>query len=131
MTTTAISKAAKLVFGAAALAVSFGVAQLAAGSDLKPEAAQSPAASEVNRAAKADRAALGSITPGLTFAVRPIDQADSSYLVRIPGGLNSGEPLRPVRPRQAPFGKPMVACEPVVSVLTDIVMQLQPGRCLT
>jgi hypothetical protein len=25
----------------------------------------------------------------------------------------------------------MVACEPVVSVLTDVVNRLQPGRCVT
>ena len=27
-------------------------------------------------------------------------------------------------------GKPTVACEPVVSVLTEAGKQLQPGRCL-
>jgi len=27
--------------------------------------------------------------------------------------------------------KPAVACEPVVSVLTDVAKLLQPGRCFT
>jgi hypothetical protein len=27
--------------------------------------------------------------------------------------------------------KPMVACEPVVSVLTEVAHKLQPGRCVT
>ncbi|TAH66630.1 MAG: hypothetical protein EWM45_10920 [Rhodopseudomonas palustris] len=138
MMITATTKTAKLVFGAAALAISFGVAQLAAGSDLRQplqvdQRAElaTPPSMAVNRAAKADRVTMGVIAPGLTFAVRPIDTAASSYLVRIP--VVSGEAARPAptRPAQIPAGKPMVACEPVVSVLTDIARQLPPGRCVT
>jgi hypothetical protein len=142
MITTAQAKALKLIFGAAALTVSVGVAQFAAGSDLRQSrsdaqlAAQQPVSLPspmvaVNRSAKADRAVIGTTTPGLTFAVHPIDQNGSSFLVRIPAPL-IGEALRPaVQPAQAPLGKPMVACEPVVSVLTDVAKLLQPGRCVT
>ena len=142
MMTTATTKTAKLVFGAAALAVSVGVAQLAAGGDLRqsqlqsqPEARaelQSAALVTVNRTAKADRASSGAVAPGLTFAVRPIDAAASSYLVRIPVVASSEAPRpAPTRPAQIPSGKPMVACEPVVSMLTDVAKLLQPGRCVT
>lgn len=137
MMITATTKTAKLVFGATALAVSFGVAQLAAGSDLRqaqPDVRaelQSAPMVTVNRTAKADRVTSGAVAPGLTFAVRPIDAAASSYLVRIP--VVSSEARRPAttRPAQIPTGKPMVACEPVVSVLTDVAKLLQPGRCVT
>lgn len=138
MMTTATTKTAKLVFGAAALAVSVGVAQLAVGGDLRqsqPEARaelQSAALVTVNRTAKADRASSGAVAPGLTFAVRPIDAAASSYLVRIPVVASSEAPRpAPTRPAQIPSGKPMVACEPVVSMLTDVAKLLQPGRCVT
>ena len=30
-----------------------------------------------------------------------------------------------------PSRRQMVACEPVVSVLTEVAKQLQPGRCVT
>jgi hypothetical protein len=36
--------------------------------------------------------------------------------------------------RDTSFAKPgdrKVACEPVVSVLTEVAKQLQPGRCVT
>ncbi len=110
MMTTATTKTAKLVFGAAALAVSVGVAQLAAGGDLRqsqPELRaeqQSAALVTVNRTAKADRASSGAVAPGLTFAVRPIDAAASSYLVRIPVVASSEAPgrRRPVRRKSRP-----------------------------
>ena len=58
------------------------------------------------------------------------DQAESSFLVRIPGP--SGDARRaPQSPSRLPAGKSMVACEPMVSVLTEIAKQLQPGRCVT
>ena len=137
MMTTATTKTAKLVFGAAALAVSVGVAQLAAGGDLRQSQPEARAELQsafvtVNRTAKADRASSGAVAPGLTFAVRPIDAAASSYLVRIPVVASSEAPRpAPTRPAQIPSGKPMVACEPVVSMLTDVAKLLQPGRCVT
>jgi hypothetical protein len=85
----------------------------------------------VNRAAKADRA-FRPASPGMTRTVslRLSTLADTSILVRIPAALNL--PKSPVTPRiNSGTAKPAVACEAVVSVLTDIAGQLQPGRCLT
>jgi hypothetical protein len=38
---------------------------------------------------------------------------------------------RPAAPSFAKPGKTAVACEPVVSVLTEVAKLLQPGRCVT
>jgi hypothetical protein len=131
----------KIIFGAIALAASLGVAQLAVGGDLSelrgaqafeqgPRAQLSTAALlTINREAKADRAAILPAAPGRTISVRIMDLADTSFLVRIPSP--SGDARRaPPSPRM-PAGKSMVACEPPVSVLTELAKQLQPGRCVT
>lgn len=132
--------AMKTMFGAAAVVVSLSVAQLAAGSDLARSAgaqalAQSDAgqvdardAIAINRTTKADRATTLPSVPSTTIAVRPLDQADSSILVRMPSSP-SGEARR--APALRSPGRSQIACEPVVSVLTDIAKQLQPGRCVT
>jgi len=129
----------KIIFGAIALAASLGVAQLAVGGDLgelrggqelKAQQSLDRASVTINREAKTDRAALPRVAPGHTISVRMADQAESSFLVRIPG--SSGEAGRaPAQPSRAPAGRSMVACEPMVSVLTEIAKQLQPGRCVT
>jgi hypothetical protein len=129
----------KIIFGAIALAASLGVAQLAVGGDLgelrgvqqsKAQVSVEAASLAINRAAKADRAPLLPSSPGHTISVRMADQANSSFLVRIPGV--SGEARRaPAAPSRAPAGRSMIACEPMVSVLTDLAKQLQPGRCVT
>lgn len=139
----------KIIFGAMALATSLGVAQLAVGGDLgelrgmqglksqdlkaqglkDPERNAQQASVEINREAKADRAALRPAAPSHTISVRMIDQADSSILLRIPSP--SGDARRPPQPSRTPAGKSMIACEPMVSVLTEIAKQLQPGRCVT
>jgi hypothetical protein len=129
----------KIIFGAMALVASLGVAQLAVGGDLgelrgaqqsKVVPSVDAAPLGINRAAKADRGALLPSSPGATISVRMADQANSSFLVRIPGA--SGEARRaPASPSRAPAGKSMIACEPMVSVLTDLAKQLQPGRCVT
>jgi hypothetical protein len=84
----------------------------------------------VNREAKSDRAARppGQPTRTKTVALQPDGVSDTSYLLRIPDGdANSSR-----TPANKPgVRKPMVACEPMVSVLTEIANQLQPGRCVT
>jgi hypothetical protein len=145
----------KIIFGALALATSLGVAQLAVGGDLgelrgmQGFKAQAPELSEtqiqglsdqqrtareassvaINRQAKADRATLRPAAPSQTISLPMIDQADSSILLRIPSP--SGEARRAPQRSRAPAGKSMVACEPMVSVLSEIAKQLQPGRCVT
>ena len=94
-------------------------------------------ATAVNRAAKADRAG-GSVSTSQTqrtIMLRLEGIPDTSVLVQIPTqmALKAQEALdRPAfssAPRST--GKPMIACEPVVSVLTEVARRLQPGRCLT
>jgi hypothetical protein len=128
------------VFGAIAVSLTFGAAQFASGRDLpadpqdRLQSAFQDASQEsmnnaaINRAAKADRAAgvVGAAAQTKTIALQPEGVSDTSLLIRIPVA-------------QAPNGssatKPgdwkTVACEPVVSVLTEVVKLLQPGRCVT
>jgi hypothetical protein len=122
----------KTIFGAAAVALTFGAAQLALGRDLAgigqpalgtPEAA-------INRAAKADRAGVVvSGAPTRTVLLRLDGLSDTSVLIRIPVVREA----RGGSPSVAKSGdrRMTVACEPVVSVLTEIAKQLQPGRCVT
>jgi len=94
-------------------------------------------ATAVNRAAKSDRAG-GSVSTSQTqrtIMLRLEGIPDTSVLMQIPTQMapKAQEALdRPAfssAPRST--GKPMIACEPVVSVLTEVARRLQPGRCLT
>ena len=84
----------------------------------------------INRVAKADRAGMVmSGAPTRTVSLRLDGLSNTSVLVRIPviqqarGGAPSVT--------KSGDGRMTLACEPVVSVLTDIAKQLQPGRCVT
>ena len=90
-------------------------------------------ATSINRAGKADRAAgvARSDVPTRTISLQLNGLADTSVLVRVPVAQ---------APRNGAFipslmrsgdTKPTVACEPVVSVLTEVAKQLQAGRCVT
>lgn len=129
----------KAIFGGIAIALSFGAVQLASGRDLATQAnfpnqinpVDSSAA--VNRAAKADRAAslAGSGVPTQTISLRLNDLADTSVLIRVATVRESrGNSSAPVATKSGDR-KVMVACEPAVSVLTEVFKQLQPGRCVT
>ena len=124
------------VYGAAAIALALGAVPLAAGRDiaggaqlLLTSAASSVTrdapASGVNREGKADRSARTIGAPSDTISLRLDDLPGTSVLVRLPaksardGSTKSGS------------GRPKVACEPVVSVLTEVAKLLQPGRCVT
>jgi hypothetical protein len=117
-----------------------GAAQFAMGRDLSPVAdgLQSSPGSltpddtvAINRAAKADRAAGPSGSPALllTISLKLNGVSDTVVLMRVPVAVVSpsatSSPARPVARR------PMVACEPVVSVLAEVARRLQPGRCVT
>jgi hypothetical protein len=112
---------------------SLGVAHFASGRVLA--AGENVNAAMVNRAVKADRDAVP--TPqveGRTVAVRLERFPDASIIIRIPESrpLMADRVTKP-RSRRAPpsQSKRTIACEPVVSLLTDIAKQLQPGRCVT
>jgi hypothetical protein len=120
----------KALFGAVAVALTFGAAQLALGRDLTgtgQPASGTPEAA-VNRATKTDRAGLVvSGAPTRTVSLRLDGLSDTSVLVRIP----VAQAARSGSVSKSGVRKMAVACEPVVSVLTDIAKQLQPGRCVT
>jgi hypothetical protein len=121
------------ILGAAAVALTFGAMQLASGRDLSQPNPAGTSGADVNRAAKADRGAgmAGLAVRTQTISLRLDALADTSILIRMPV-------IREARSHSsAPFAtksgdhKAMVACEPVVSVLTEVFKQLQPGRCVT
>jgi hypothetical protein len=121
--------------GALAVSLSFGAAQFAAGSDLRGQQDATPAQDvTVNRQAKADRADAPAISlKTQTISVRVDGLFDTSVLVRVPLAQTRKEASN-TTPAPRLSKQPVtrtVACEPVVSVLTEIAKQLQPGRCVT
>jgi hypothetical protein len=122
------------ILGAIAVTLSFGAAQLASGSDLhRLQQSAAPAAeATINREAKADRADVpATALKTQTISVRVDGLVDTSILVRVPVARKeaSSTPAAPVVSSK-PMARTM-ACEPVVSVLTEVAKQLQPGRCVT
>ncbi len=126
-----MSQIHKGIFAALALSLALGAVQFASGHDLTGlQAAFVAAESGVNRAAKADRAAVVPARgPTQTIALRIAGMADTSVLVRVP--VASVTRARPAVPSLAKPGRTAIACEPVVSVLTEVAKLLQPGRCVT
>ena len=128
-----MSQIQKGIFGALAIALTFGAVQLASGHDLigRQAVAKGAAAAAVNRAAKMDRAAVPSAgSQTRTIALKLGNLPDTSVLVRVAVRKDEAR-NRPVTPPSAkPTGR-TIACEPVVSVLTDVAKLLQPGRCIT
>jgi hypothetical protein len=143
-----MSQLSRGIFAAIAVSLTCGAVQLASGRDLTRSLQDSIRPPEtaininINRAAKADRAArlAGSAAPTQTISLRLDALADTSILVRVPAAKEAGKEARngsspPSSP--APAGtksgdrKMTVACEPVVSVLTEVAKLLQPGRCVT
>jgi hypothetical protein len=127
-----MSRLAAGVFGAIAVSLTFGAVQFALGRDLSP--GEHPANSAVvNRAAKANRAAAvaPSGVPTQTISLHLRGFTDTSVLVRIPvAQAGRSGALAPSLPKRG-TGRATVACEPVVSVLTEVAKQLPPGRCVT
>ena len=145
-----MSRLATGIFGAIAIPLTFGAAQFALGRDLSEapqdrlqqdrlqKAFQEPLATvgvAVNRAAKADRVAgvAGSPAPTRTISLRLEGFSDTSFLLRVlvangAGNALSGSGPAVIKPDSR---KMMLACEPVVSVLTEVAKRLQPGRCVT
>ena len=122
----------KIIFSAAAVSLTLGAVQFASGHDLSMPLLSGKPGEAVNRAAKADRANLATrTTQTQTIAFRPGDLPDTSVLVRIPLTKVARQTVRTPLPIKSGQIKPMVACEPVVSVLTEVARKLQPGRCVT
>jgi hypothetical protein len=122
-----------IVFGVAAVSLALGAAQFASGHDLVAPPASAEPGAAVNRADKADRAAIAvSAARSRTIGFRPGDLPHTSVLVRIPLTTDARDAVRAPPPiKSGQSSKPMLACEPVVSVLTEVARKLQPGRCVT
>jgi len=122
----------KGILGASAVSLTFGAVQFASGRDLGslsqiPVSEVTLVSAGVDRTAKGDRAASVSASAGRTqtISLRLEGLSDTSVLVSVPVAHVA---------RGTSFAKPgdrKVACEPVVSALTEVAKQLQPGRCVT
>ncbi|RXH11074.1 hypothetical protein [Bradyrhizobium guangzhouense] len=143
-----MSQIQKVLFGAVALvatlgAVQVGAVQLTSGHDLADRweaiAGQAGQASGldrashgVNRASKSDRLAdlKPAAVPTRTVSMRLNDLPDTSVLLRVPAVIETGN-AKPAPTLLKPGRKPTIACEPMVSSLTEVAKLLQPGRCVT
>ena len=139
---SAMSQLSRGIFGAIAVSLTFGAA-LAAGRDLAE--IQNPAGNSqvvntseaINRAAKANRAdgAVASAAPTRTISLRQGVLTDTSVLIRVLIRLPVTQEARNNVPAPAVVKpqarKATVACEPPVSVLTEVAKRLEPGRCIT
>jgi len=132
------------ISGALALSLISGAAELARGRDLYSLAGNqtpvtrsllpalpSEATSAVNRDSKADRTAgpAGSPASTRTVSLKFDAFSDTTFLVRLPVAI--ANPPTMSAPSKPALRRPMVACEPVVSPLTEVAKRLQPGRCIT
>lgn len=128
-----MSQIHKAFFGAAAIALTLGAMQFAFGHDLADrwQAVTDKPADMVNRSAKADR--LTNLKPAAiptrTVSLRLNALPDTSVLLRVPRAeaRNVKPPVLP----QSKSRRPTIACEAVVSSLTEVAKLLQPGRCVT
>ena len=139
-----MSQIFKAILAALAITATFGAFQLASGHDLtgRRELASTEPAGEINRAAKADRAALRAAQRQTdTITIRSVGFDDTSVVVRVPvvQAPAAQEPVvqdearnrLPAPAKPGASKKMAVACEPPVSVLTEVAKLLQPGRCVT
>jgi hypothetical protein len=138
----------KVFLGAVALvatlgAVQVGAVQLASGHDLADRweavadqpgqtSGRNVASHDVNRTGKSDRQAevKPSAVPTRTVSMRLNDLPDTSVLLRVPAAIETGN-AKPAPTLLKPGRKPTIACEPMVSSLTEVAKLLQPGRCVT
>ena len=134
-----MSQIFKAFLATLAVSATCGAVQLASGHDLTGRrqlastAASTAPAAAINRAAKADRAALKA-APGQseTITIRGVGLDDTSVVIRVPVVANDEVRNRPTPPATKPgAAKTAIACEPPVSVLTEVAKLLQPGRCIT
>jgi hypothetical protein len=137
-----MSQIFKAILAALAITAGFGAVQFASGHDLTGgwQLASTAPAADINRAAKADRVVLRA-APGQTetITIRSVGLDDTSVVVRVPvaqAPVTQAPVVQEIRNPPAPPARPgtskmTVACEPPVSVLTEVAKLLQPGRCVT
>jgi hypothetical protein len=132
----------KVIFAALAAAATLGAVQIAAGqastatlADRFQALGEPAGAAAVNRTAKGDRdASAPQAAQSRTVLLKAESLTDTSVLVRIPVQKDARN-LPPVAPAAKPATdrakKMTIACEPPVSVLTEVAKLLQPGKCVT
>jgi len=130
-----MSQKSRGIVAAIAVTLTLGAVPLAAGRDLTA-GLQNPwsvPSTAINRATKADRAAdnARSDVPTRTISVQPDGLADTSVMIRVPVAQAGRSGASAPSWLKSGNGKRTVACEPVVSVLTEVAKLLQPGRCVT
>jgi hypothetical protein len=141
VTLSLISGAAQFALGRDLSLMPRNVAQTARFQDSQPTPSR-PSGVEsraVNRQAKSDKAKpdktksdratgpSGVAMQSNTISLRLDGFADTSFLVRLPVAQGGSS----LAPAGSGVRKPMIACEPVVSVLTEIARRLEPGSCVT
>lgn len=137
-----MSQIQKVFLGVVAIAATLGVVQvgavqLASGHDLADrwQAVADKPGHDVNRTGKADRIAeiKPAPVPTRTVSMRLNDLADTSVLLRVPAVIETGNAKPPVllQNQKKVRNRPTIACEPMVSSLTEVAKLLQPGRCVT
>lgn len=137
-----MSQIQKVFLGAVAIAaalgaVQVGAVQLASGHDLADrwQAVADKPGHDVNRASKADRLAeiKPAPAPTRTVSMRLNDLADTTVLLRVPAVIETGNAKPPLllQNQKKARNRPTIACEPMVSSLTEVAKLLQPGRCVT
>jgi hypothetical protein len=121
------------ILGVVAVVATFGAVQFASGHDLTVgmRSSDTPLQEEVNRTVKADRAAVVAAMPAQarTISIR-LERLPNTSIVRLPAAreARSTGPALFIKSGERAAA---IACEPMVSVLTEVVRQLQPGRCVT
>lgn len=131
-----MSKTSWSILGAIGVSLMVPAVQFASGHDMTGgiEAAAPAPDATVNRAAKTDRSGppVAAAAPTRTILLRLDGLAETSVLIRVPAVQVSRNVVpTPLPLRPATNGKLTIACEPVVSMLTDVAKLLQPGRCVT
>jgi hypothetical protein len=130
-----MSPIAKGIFAVIAVSLTFGAVQLAFGQDLKSRFTSFASAPKetVGGTGKADRLARAPSpsTATQTIAIHVDRLPETSILVRIPAQEASTSAPAAIRIKDGRKASSTIACEPVVSVLTDIAKHLEPGRCVT
>jgi hypothetical protein len=128
-----MSQTSKVFLGAVAVSLTLGAVQLAFGHDLvdRWQAISDKPVYVVNRASKADRLAAPKPAgvPTRTVSLRLNDLAETSVMLRVP--LAEARNTRPPALLQPQRRNLTMACEPMVSSLTEVAKLLQPGRCVT
>lgn len=93
------------------------------------------ATQNVNRSAKGDRDLSVQPSGGVTISFKVPGADEASVALRMPAGDAADARRKPPIPVKLEKGSAVerktIACEPMVSALTEVAKQLGPGRCIT